>query len=74
MGHLMPRITDRSCQARAFKPMVSPSDTARTLAADVIYRPMTLADLAGRTDALVHAPAAFRKHGVYLPAADLDAA
>ena len=27
-----------------------------------------------RTDALVHAPAAFRKHGVYLSAADLEAA
>jgi hypothetical protein len=25
-------------------------------------------------DALVHAPAAFRKHGVYLAAADLEAA
>ena len=27
-----------------------------------------------RADALVHAPAAFRKHGVYLSAADLEAA
>ena len=27
-----------------------------------------------RADALVHAPAAFRKHGVYLAAADLEAA
>ena len=27
-----------------------------------------------RVDALVHAPAAFRKHGVYLAAADLEAA
>ena len=32
----MSRITNRSCQARAFKPTVSSSDTARTLAAGVM--------------------------------------
>ena len=41
----------------------------------VLGRPWFPADLrVQRADALVHAPAAFRKHGVYLAAADLEAA
>ena len=41
----------------------------------VLGRPWFPAELpAQRADALVHAPAAFRKHGVYLSAADLEAA
>jgi hypothetical protein len=41
----------------------------------VLERPWFPADLrVQRADALVHAPAAFRKHGVYLAAADLEAA
>jgi hypothetical protein len=41
----------------------------------VLTRPWFPAELrVQRADALVHAPAAFRKHGVYLAAADLEAA
>lgn len=41
----------------------------------VLGRPWFPAELrVQRADALVHAPAAFRKHGVYLAAADLEAA
>jgi hypothetical protein len=41
----------------------------------VLGRPWFPAELpTQRADALVHAPAAFRKHGVYLSAADLEAA
>jgi hypothetical protein len=41
----------------------------------VLRRPWFPAQLrVQRADALVHAPAAFRKHGVYLSAADLEAA
>ena len=41
----------------------------------VLGRPWFPAELpVQRADALVHAPAAFRKHGVYLSAADLEAA
>ena len=41
----------------------------------VLQRPWFPAELRiQRADALVHAPAAFRKHGVYLSAADLEAA
>lgn len=41
----------------------------------VLRRPWFPAELRiQRADALVRAPAAFRKHGVYLPAADLEAA
>jgi hypothetical protein len=41
----------------------------------VLVRPWFPAELrVQRADALVHAPAAFRKHGVYLSAADLEAA
>ena len=41
----------------------------------VLGRPWFPAQLrVQRADALVHAPAAFRKHGVYLSAADLEAA
>jgi hypothetical protein len=41
----------------------------------VLQRPWFPAELrVQRADALVHAPAAFRKHGVYLSAADLEAA
>ena len=41
----------------------------------VLRRPWFPAELrVQRADALVHAPAAFRKHGVYLAAADLEAA
>lgn len=41
----------------------------------VLGRPWFPAELRiHRADALVHAPAAFRKHGVYLAAADLEAA
>src|ERR1700685_566255 len=41
----------------------------------VLARPVSPAELRiQRADALVHAPAAFRKHGVYLAAADLEAA
>ena len=41
----------------------------------VLVRPWFPAELrVQRADALVHAPAAFRKHGVYLAAADLEAA
>jgi hypothetical protein len=41
----------------------------------VLRRPWFPAELrVQRADALVHAPAAFRKHGVYLSAADLEAA
>jgi hypothetical protein len=41
----------------------------------VLRRPWFPADLrVQRVDALVWAPAAFRKHGVYLPARDLEAA
>jgi hypothetical protein len=41
----------------------------------VLSRPWFPAELrVQRADALVHAPAAFRKHGVYLAAADLEAA
>jgi hypothetical protein len=41
----------------------------------VLDRPWFPAELrVQRADALVHAPAAFRKHGVYLSAADLEAA
>jgi hypothetical protein len=41
----------------------------------VLARPWFPAELrVQRADALVHAPAAFRKHGVYLAAADLEAA
>ena len=41
----------------------------------VLRRPWVPAELrVQRADALVHAPAAFRKHGVYLAAADLEAA
>lgn len=41
----------------------------------VLGRPWFPAQLrVQRADALVHAPAAFRKHGVYLAAADLEAA
>jgi hypothetical protein len=41
----------------------------------VLRQPWFPADLrVQRADALVHAPAAFRKHGVYLAAADLEAA
>lgn len=41
----------------------------------VLERPWFPAELrVQRADALVHAPAAFRKHGVYLSAADLEAA
>ena len=41
----------------------------------VLQRPWFPAELAvQRADALVRAPAAFRKHGVYLSAADLEAA
>jgi hypothetical protein len=41
----------------------------------VLERPWFPAELrVQRADALVHAPAAFRKHGVYLAAADLEAA
>jgi hypothetical protein len=41
----------------------------------VLQRPWFPAPLRiQRADALVHAPAAFRKHGVYLSAADLEAA
>jgi hypothetical protein len=41
----------------------------------VLSRPWFPAQLrVQRADALVHAPAAFRKHGVYLSAADLEAA
>jgi hypothetical protein len=41
----------------------------------VLARPWFPAELRiQRADALVHAPAAFRKHGVYLAAADLEAA
>jgi hypothetical protein len=41
----------------------------------VLQRPWFPAELkVQRADALVRAPAAFRKHGVYLSAADLDAA
>ena len=40
----------------------------------VLQRPWFPAELrVQRADALVHAPAAFRKHGVYLSAADLEA-
>jgi hypothetical protein len=60
---------------------------AEHLAAKLDLAPPTWADLrvlrtpwfpaqlrVQRADALVHAPAAFRKHGVYLSAADLEAA
>jgi hypothetical protein len=41
----------------------------------ILGRPWFPAELrVQRADALVHAPAAFRKHGVYLAAADLEAA
>jgi hypothetical protein len=41
----------------------------------VLQRPWFPAELrVQRADALVRAPAAFRKHGVYLSAADLEAA
>ena len=41
----------------------------------VLERPWFPAELrVQRADALVHAPAAFRKHGVYLAATDLEAA
>jgi hypothetical protein len=41
----------------------------------VLRRPWFPAELpVQRADALVHAPAAFRKHGVYLSASDLEAA
>jgi hypothetical protein len=41
----------------------------------ILRRPWFPAQLrVQRADALVHAPAAFRKHGVYLSAADLEAA
>lgn len=41
----------------------------------VLQRPWFPAELAAqRADALVWAPAAFRKHGVYLSARDLEAA
>lgn len=41
----------------------------------VLQRPWFPAELrVQRADALVHAPAAFRKHGVYMSAADLEAA
>lgn len=41
----------------------------------VLQRPWFPAELrVQRTNALVHAPASFRKHGVYLSAADLEAA
>jgi hypothetical protein len=41
----------------------------------VLRRPWFPAELrVQRADALVRAPAAFRKHGVYLSAADLEAA
>lgn len=41
----------------------------------VLRRPWFPAELRiQRADALVSAPAALRKHGVYLPAADLEAA
>jgi hypothetical protein len=41
----------------------------------VLARPWFPAELpTQRADALVHAPAAFRKHGVYLSATDLEAA
>ena len=41
----------------------------------VLGRPWFPAELrVQRADALVHAPAAFRKHGVYLAATDLEAA
>jgi hypothetical protein len=41
----------------------------------VLERPWFPADLAiQRVQALAHAPGAFRKHGVYLAAADLEAA
>jgi hypothetical protein len=41
----------------------------------VLRRPWFPAELrVQRADALVHAPAAFRKHGVYLSATDLEAA
>jgi hypothetical protein len=41
----------------------------------VLRRPWFPAELAvQRTEALVWAPAAFRKHGVYLSARDLEAA
>lgn len=41
----------------------------------VLRRPWFPAQLrVQRADALVHAPAAFRKHGVYLSTVDLEAA
>ena len=56
----------------AAKNDLAPPDWAESR---VLRRPWFPAQLrVQRADALVHAPAAFRKHGVYLSAADLEAA
>jgi hypothetical protein len=74
-------------QRRAYRDGLSPTTLAEHLAAQldlasppwvesrVLRRPWLPAELQiQRAEALVWAPAAFRKHGVYLSARDLDAA
>jgi hypothetical protein len=58
----------------AVTPMLVSPMAGQSLSARVLRRPWFPAELwVQRVDSLVQVPAAFRKHGVYLSATDLEA-